>query len=91
MLPYRAPEIKAKPAPVPRLKPIPSLEFVHSMTILCEGSDNSYDVKNHVLVINDLAAFEYTARNKMGRSFKAIERQLKMLGFKLKRSRYSYE
>lgn len=57
MLPYRPPEVKEKQPRAKKLKPIPSLELTHTLNVLCEGTENTYDSKNHILTINDALKF----------------------------------
>lgn len=58
MLPYRPSLVREKPPRPKKLKPMPSLELIRSISLLCEGSENTYDSKNHVLTINDGAKFD---------------------------------
>ena len=53
MLPYKPVVSISKPY-LDRIKPIPSIEFTGLLLRLCENSANSYDRKNHVLIIKDM-------------------------------------
>lgn len=37
-----------------RIKNLPSIEIIKQLNMLCEGSENTYDARNHVLTINSL-------------------------------------
>lgn len=81
MLPYK-PIVSITRIHQERLKPIPSIELTGLLQMLCENSSNSYDRKNHVLVINDMYFFMQVLAAKCGRSYKSFEKQLRLLGFK---------
>jgi hypothetical protein len=73
---------KLPPPPRNRPKNLPTPDFMAVLTQLCENTDNSYDMRSHVLSIYDQAAFISRLKEKLQRSAESFCKQLRFLGFR---------
>lgn len=73
---------KLPPPPRNRPKNLPTPDFISILSLLCEDTENTYDVRSHVLSIYDYAAFCSALKEKLQRSAESFSKQLKFLGFR---------
>lgn len=76
---------KLPPPPRNRIKNLPSPELMATLTLLCEDTNNTYNMRTHVLAIVDFATFTNRLRDKLQRTPDSFLKQLRFVGFRRQR------